>query len=147
MKSPLNTEKTYFGLPEEVVFCKKCVISNQRPNSAVEYQHNKDSLKTTIAFGEDGICDACRFTEKKKQFIVEQNIIIIPLSYNLCTLQNELLISSFDMKKVMEEYLPCLNVATQTQVFHRQLQSHILIWCTIRVQLDELSLINAIEIQ
>ena len=69
MKSPLNTEKTYFGLPEEVVFCKKCVISNQRPNSAVEYQHNKDSLKTTIAFGEDGICDACRFTEKKKNDI------------------------------------------------------------------------------
>lgn len=69
MKSSPNNEKTYFGLPEEVVFCTKCVISNQRPNSAVEYQHNKESVKTTIAFGGDGICDACRFTEKKKNEI------------------------------------------------------------------------------
>lgn len=54
-----------FGLPEEVVFCKKCVISNQRPNSAVEYQHTKDSKKSTISFDERGICDACNFSEKK----------------------------------------------------------------------------------
>lgn len=65
MTSSQNDKKTLFGLPEEVVFCKKCVISNQRPNSAVEYQHNKESLKSTIAFGQDGICDACKFAEKK----------------------------------------------------------------------------------
>ena len=29
---------TKYGLPQEVVFCKRCVISNQRPNSAVEYK-------------------------------------------------------------------------------------------------------------
>ena len=69
MKSPQKNEKTLFGLPEEVVFCKKCVISNQRPNSAIEYQHNKDSIKTTIAFGADGICDACKFAEKKSSEI------------------------------------------------------------------------------
>lgn len=34
-----------YGLPTEVEFCKKCVISNQRPNSAVEYQHTKGSKK------------------------------------------------------------------------------------------------------
>ena len=28
--------KTKYGLPEKVVFCNRCVISNQRPNSAVE---------------------------------------------------------------------------------------------------------------
>lgn len=66
MNSSQKIGKTLFGLPEEVAFCKKCVISNQRPNSAIEYQHNNESLKSTIAFGEDGICDACRFAEKKK---------------------------------------------------------------------------------
>ncbi len=28
--------EAYFGLPNEVLFCRRCVISNQRPNSAVE---------------------------------------------------------------------------------------------------------------
>ena len=26
-----NNPKSYYGLPEEVKFCKKCVMSNQRP--------------------------------------------------------------------------------------------------------------------
>jgi uncharacterized protein YpuA (DUF1002 family) len=54
-----------YGLPKEVAFCKKCVISNQRPNSAVEYQHTKASKKATINFDEHGVCDACNFAEKK----------------------------------------------------------------------------------
>lgn len=60
-----NLEVKY-GLPEEVVFCKKCVISNQRPNSAVEYNNTKDSKKKTINFDENGVCDACNFAEKKR---------------------------------------------------------------------------------
>jgi N-acetyl sugar amidotransferase len=63
-----NPEAKY-GLPEEVVYCKSCVISNQRPNSAVEYNHTKESKKKTIHFDEDGICDACRFAEKKRGVI------------------------------------------------------------------------------
>lgn len=59
-----NPEAKY-GLPEEVAFCKKCVISNQRPNSAVEYNHTKESKKKTIHFDENGVCDACNFAEKK----------------------------------------------------------------------------------
>jgi N-acetyl sugar amidotransferase len=60
---------TRFGLPKQVVFCKRCVISNQRPNSAVEYEHTKDSRKKTINFDAEGICDACRFAEKKNATI------------------------------------------------------------------------------
>lgn len=60
---------TKYGLPQEVVFCKRCVISNQRPNSAVEYAHTKDSKKKTIHFDQEGICDACRFAEKKNATI------------------------------------------------------------------------------
>jgi N-acetyl sugar amidotransferase len=58
-----------YGLPQKVIFCKRCVISNQRPNSAVEYDHTKGSKKKTIAFDEQGVCDACRFTEKKNAAI------------------------------------------------------------------------------
>ena len=38
-----TTDKSFYGLPCDVIYCKKCVISNQRPNSAVEYNHTKDS--------------------------------------------------------------------------------------------------------
>ncbi|WP_460019627.1 N-acetyl sugar amidotransferase [Magnetospira thiophila] len=55
-----------YGLPSEVTFCKKCVISNQRPNSTVEYKHNAESKKETIKFGEDHVCDACRAVENKQ---------------------------------------------------------------------------------
>jgi len=55
-----------YGLPQEVKFCKSCVISNQRPNSAIEYSHTKQSKKATIHFDENGICDACNFAEKKE---------------------------------------------------------------------------------
>lgn len=61
--------KTLYGLPQEVKFCKKCVISNQRPNSVAEFKHQRGSEKTTIFFDENGVCDACRFTEQKQQTI------------------------------------------------------------------------------
>ena len=57
--------EAYYGLPEEVAFCSKCVMSNQRPTSAVEFKHTKDSKKTTMNFDEEGVCDACRTSEIK----------------------------------------------------------------------------------
>jgi N-acetyl sugar amidotransferase len=56
-----------YGLPGHVVFCRRCVISNQRPSSAVEFSHTKDSKKSTIHFDKDGICDACRYAEQKNR--------------------------------------------------------------------------------
>ncbi len=58
--------ETKFGLPSNVSFCKKCVISNQRPNSAVETKHVKSTKKSTINFDDKGVCDACRNAENKK---------------------------------------------------------------------------------
>jgi N-acetyl sugar amidotransferase len=54
-----------YGLPAHVGWCRNCVISNQRPNSAVEYKHTRASSKATINFNEEGICDACLFAERK----------------------------------------------------------------------------------
>ena len=59
----------FYGLPKQVSYCKTCVISNQRPNSAVEYKHTKDTKKATINFNTDGVCDACTFTERKRNSI------------------------------------------------------------------------------
>ena len=61
--------KAYFGLPENVVFCQHCVISNQRPSSTVEFKHKQDEKKATIGFDEEGVCDACRFHEVKEKQI------------------------------------------------------------------------------
>ncbi|MEI7967447.1 MAG: N-acetyl sugar amidotransferase [Betaproteobacteria bacterium] len=59
-------ESARYGLPLHVGFCRKCIISNQRPNSAVEYAHTKDSKKQTINFDAEGVCDACRMAEQKR---------------------------------------------------------------------------------
>ncbi len=59
--------KTLYGLPQEVFFCKKCVMSNQRPTSSIEFKHTLETKKNTLNFNEDGICDACRFSESKSK--------------------------------------------------------------------------------
>jgi len=69
--TPLVTEslEVKFGLPKEVIFCKNCVISNQRPNSTVEYSHTAASKKETIRLDDEGVCDACRYSERKRKEI------------------------------------------------------------------------------
>lgn len=47
-----SLEKQLPDLPNEIKFCKKCVVSNQRPR---------------IIFDEEGICGACRWAEEKNQ--------------------------------------------------------------------------------
>lgn len=42
-------------------------MSNQRPSSVAEFQNKPEALKRAISFGEDGICEACRYAEKKKK--------------------------------------------------------------------------------
>ncbi len=54
-----------YGLPPHVRFCKKCVMSNQRPASVAEFFHTPDQKKTTLALDDEGVCDACRFAELK----------------------------------------------------------------------------------
>lgn len=58
--------KTFYGLPEKVIFCNRCVMSNQRPASTAEFQHTIGSKKTTMNIDKDGICDACRQAEIKE---------------------------------------------------------------------------------
>ncbi len=65
-----NKTVAYYGLPETVQFCKRCVISNQRPGSVVEFKSSgTQERKPTIEFDEEGICSACRFAERKEREI------------------------------------------------------------------------------
>lgn len=54
-----------FGLPEKVVYCRRCVISNQRPSSTNELKYSKTTKKEGTFINEDGICDACRYAVMK----------------------------------------------------------------------------------
>ena len=51
--SKKNVLKKY-NLPKEVIFCKKCVMSNQRPR---------------ITFNAKGVCSACTYAEYKRSKI------------------------------------------------------------------------------
>ena len=61
--------EAYYGLPATVRFCKRCVISNQRPSSTVEFKNTADTPKETIFFDEGGICAACRYQDIKDREI------------------------------------------------------------------------------
>ncbi len=62
-----ESREAFYGLPEDVQFCKRCVVSNQRPASAVEFKHTQESKKTTMNLDEEGVCDACRVAEQKEK--------------------------------------------------------------------------------
>ena len=50
-------EKQLEKLPKKVEFCKKCVVSNQRPR---------------ITFDQNGVCSACNWFEEKKNLFATQ---------------------------------------------------------------------------
>ncbi len=60
-----------YGLPEEVKFCSKCTITNQRPSSTIEFK-SKNSLKEGINFDKNGVCDACNYNEIKNKINWEE---------------------------------------------------------------------------
>jgi N-acetyl sugar amidotransferase len=61
--------EAYYGLPNEIKFCKKCVISNQRPNSTIEFKNEKGEKKKVISFNDEGVCSACVYQEEKEKGI------------------------------------------------------------------------------
>jgi N-acetyl sugar amidotransferase len=59
--------KTLYGLPNKVIFCKKTLTSNQRPNSAIEFSHNIYSKKQTLSIDKNGISDTWKYSRIKKK--------------------------------------------------------------------------------
>ena len=66
-REDLENPEALYGLPKDINFCKRCVISNQRPNSAIEFKHVKNSRKSTIHFDKEGVCDACIVSDLKAE--------------------------------------------------------------------------------
>jgi len=56
-----------YGLPEKVIFCKNCVMSNQRPSSTREFKHSQKTKHKTMNIDDNGICDACRYAQHKEK--------------------------------------------------------------------------------
>jgi len=67
-----ETLEAMYGLPSEVKFCKRCVMSNQRPASEIEFKHNINTKKKTLNFDEEGVCDACRNADQKENIDWEE---------------------------------------------------------------------------
>ena len=51
---PSKESQQRYQLPDDVIYCSKCTISNQRPR---------------ITFNDEGVCSACQFAEIKKTVI------------------------------------------------------------------------------
>jgi len=63
--------EAYYGLPREVVFCKRCLMSNQRPSSYPEFKHTKNRITPTLKIDAEGVCDACRWNEWKRTQVID----------------------------------------------------------------------------
>ena len=59
--------KSFYGLPQKVIFCKKTLISNQKPNSAIEFNHKIISKKKTLKFNRKGISESWYYSRIKKK--------------------------------------------------------------------------------
>lgn len=63
MKEQLEAK---YGLPQEVTFCKRCVMSNQRPASSIEFKHSIKRKHVTLKIDDEGLCDACKMADIKE---------------------------------------------------------------------------------
>lgn len=61
-----NNKYSLYGLPEKVVHCKKCLMTNQKPFSVNEMEHGVEVKKTGLLIHDDGLCSACHYAEKKE---------------------------------------------------------------------------------
>ena len=62
----------YYGLPESILFCKRCVLPNTRPLSYPEHLHTQDRKVPTLHIDDEGVCDPCRYLEIKKDIDWEE---------------------------------------------------------------------------
>lgn len=63
----IKKNKVYFGLPKKIKFCKKTLISNQRPSSEIEFKHNKKTKKKTLFIDKNFISDTWKYSRLKKK--------------------------------------------------------------------------------
>lgn len=62
-----NNSKPFYGLPSKVIFCKKTLISNQKPTSSIEFNHSSKSKKKTLFIDKNQISDSWKYSRIKKK--------------------------------------------------------------------------------
>ena len=65
ISSDISNINTKYGLSKKILYCKGCIMSNQRPNMCAEHEHKLETKKDTIVFNKDGFCQACELKDKK----------------------------------------------------------------------------------
>ena len=62
--------KIVFSSPKKVIFCKTCVLSNQKPVTIPEFRHTIDRKGALyMKINSDGICDGCKYHKLKYRTI------------------------------------------------------------------------------
>ena len=59
--------RSLFGLPEKVIHCKYCLLTNQKPFSVNESKNNPKIKKLGMPIRKNGLCEACVYSSKKKR--------------------------------------------------------------------------------
>ena len=91
-----HLERQFLELPKEVKFCKKCVMSNQRPR---------------IFFDAEGVCGPCRYTERKK---------LNDIDYSLRKKELELLLDKYRSKNgEYDVVVPCSGGKDSSTIAHK----------------------------
>jgi N-acetyl sugar amidotransferase len=65
----IDPNYSLYGLPEVVEHCSNCLMTNQKPHSVNETTNKAGSGKTGMQLDDRGLCDACRYSERKKREI------------------------------------------------------------------------------
>ena len=71
--------KALYGLPNKVIFCKKTLISNQRPNSVIEFRNSSNSKKKTLNIDKNVLIKCVKKTKQKcvRRKIEKQNKLVV----------------------------------------------------------------------
>ena len=82
----MKKNKSLFGLPDKVKFCSRCVISNQRPNSTVEFKSKNRHKKIGIVFDENNqllMVIGSPGGSRIISYIVKTLIAVLDFNYNI----------------------------------------------------------------
>ena len=61
--------KSLFGLPEKVIHCQNCLMTNQKPFSINETKNKVGSGKQGLHIHSNGLCSACHYAKSKNTSI------------------------------------------------------------------------------
>ena len=68
--------KTFYNLPEKIIYCKNCLMSNQRPNMCSEHYNTVEQKKLQLNFTTIFVMHADLMIKKKKSIGRKEKMIL-----------------------------------------------------------------------